>query len=63
MKQDQFESIYGLSQEEKESLIKNLSQDIAFTDEAFYDESMDDFEAERELFDNEMYLDDTEEVA
>jgi hypothetical protein len=51
-------SVYELTDAEKAELIEKVSQDITFEAEA------DLFETEdTELFDNEMYLDDTEEVA
>jgi hypothetical protein len=45
----------NLTQNEIDQLIKEVSQDVTFQDE--------ESQFETELFDLEMYLDDTEEVA
>lgn len=55
-----------LSQKEIEILLEQMSQDITFQDDPYFDENNElyDYETkQQELFDNDMFLDDTEEVA
>ncbi len=49
---------YQMSQDEKESLIKNLTQDVSFIDELDYFETE---ELHQELFDIEAYCNDEDE--
>ena len=64
MTDDQFKKIFGLSQKEKEDLVQAVSQDVTVGIEESQDDTDDelyDYETKgQELFDNEMYLDDTD---
>ena len=64
MTDDQFKTIFGLSQKEKEDLVQAVSQDVTVGIEESQDDTDDelyDYETKgQELFDNEMYLDDTD---
>lgn len=64
MTDDQFKAIFGLSQAEKEDLVKAVSQDVTVGIEESQDETEDelyDYETKgQELFDNELFQDDTE---
>lgn len=59
----EFTAIFGLSQTEKEQLAAAVSEEIVLS---LDDSNQDDYELsqdETELFDNEAYLNDTEEAA
>lgn len=68
MTDEQFKAIFGLSQTEKEDLVKAVSQDVTVgieesqddTDDELYDyETHGPRDLDQQLFDNEMYIDDT----
>ncbi len=60
MTDDQFKAIFGLSQAEKEDLVKAVSQDVTVGIEESQDELYDYETKGQELFDNELFQDDTE---
>jgi hypothetical protein len=69
MTDDQFKSIFGLSQKEKEDLVKAVSQDVTVgieesqddTDDELYDyETHGPRDLDQQLFDNEMFQNDTD---